>query len=82
MASLKTNGVAIRAIRERAGISVTGLAAAVGVHKSVISRIETGAQIPRSFITIRKIADRLGVPLDAITYPSPEPEPEPEVKAS
>jgi transcriptional regulator with XRE-family HTH domain len=81
MASRQTNGVAIRELRKALGISQTELAAAVGVDKSLISRLEAGAQ-PKQFITVRKIADKLGVALAAITYPEPEPEPEPEPQAA
>jgi transcriptional regulator with XRE-family HTH domain len=75
MASRRTNGVAIRALREALGISVTDLAAAVGVDRTALWRIEKDGTQPRPD-TLRKIADALGVPLAAITSPVPEPEPE------
>lgn len=68
MATRKTNGVAISELRKALGISQTALAVSVGVNKSAICRIEAGGQ-PKAFVTARKIADRLGVSLDAITYP-------------
>jgi DNA-binding XRE family transcriptional regulator len=71
MASRRTNGVAIREFRKALGISQTALAAAVGVNKSTISRIEAGAQYAPP-LTV-KIANRLGVPLDAISTPVPDP---------
>jgi excisionase family DNA binding protein len=73
MASRRTNGVAIRELRTALGISQTELAAAVGVNKSAICRLEGGKQ-PKTFETTRRIANRLGVRLDAITYPVAEPE--------
>lgn len=79
MASRRTNGVAIRALREALGISVTDLAAAAGVDRTALWRIEKDGTQPRPD-TLKRIADRLGVSLDAIT--SRVPEPETEVKAS
>jgi transcriptional regulator with XRE-family HTH domain len=79
MASRRTNGVAIRELRNALGISQSALAAAAGVDRTAIWRIERDGTQPRPE-TLRKIADRLGVPLDAISIPVPEPEPE--VKAS
>ena len=81
MASRRTNGVAIRALREALGISVQDLAASVGIDRTALWRIERDGTQPRPG-TLRKIADRLGVSLDAITSRVPEPEPETEVKAS
>jgi transcriptional regulator with XRE-family HTH domain len=75
MASRRTNGVAIREIRKALGISQVALAAAVGVDKSAMSRIEGQTQQPKPE-TLLKIAGRLGVPLDAITSSVPDPQPE------
>ena len=71
----RANGVAIRELRKALGISQVELAASVGVDGSTMWRIETGARQPRD-PTLRKIADRLGVPLAAISSVTPEPEPE------
>lgn len=73
MASRQVNGVAIRELRKALGISLTELATAVGVDKSAMSRIETGSSQTRPD-TVRKIAVRLGVPLDAISHTVPAPE--------
>jgi transcriptional regulator with XRE-family HTH domain len=73
MASRRTNGVAIRELRSALGISQGDLAAAVGVDRTAIWRIERDGTQPRPD-TLRKIADRLGVPLDAISITVPEPE--------
>jgi len=74
MASRRTNGIAIREIRKALGISQVALAAAAGVDKSAMSRIENGTQQPRPE-TLLKICGRLAVPLDAITSSMPDPEP-------
>jgi len=74
MASRRANGVAIREIRKALGISQTALAAAVGVDKSAMSRIENGTQQPKPE-TLLKICGRLGVPIDAITSSVADPEP-------
>ena len=65
---LRHNGAAIRAIRERHGLSLSQLAAEIGIHKGTLSRIER-QRISTDPANIRAIADRLRVPLDAITYP-------------
>jgi transcriptional regulator with XRE-family HTH domain len=75
MASRRTNGVAIRELRAALGISQADLAAAAGVDRTAIWRIERGGSQPRP-ATLRKIADRLGVPIDAISHVVTEPEPE------
>jgi transcriptional regulator with XRE-family HTH domain len=64
----RVNGAAVRALREAIGISLTDLAFAVGISKPQLHRIETGGS-QTSPEVYRKIADRLGVPLDAITHP-------------
>ena len=75
MASRRTNGVAIRELRAALGISQADLAAAAGVDRTALWRIERDKAQPRP-PTLRKIADRLGVPLDAISHMVTEPEPE------
>lgn len=75
MASRRTNGVAIRELRIALGISVTDLAASAGLDRTALWRIEKDGTQPRPG-TLRKIADRLGVPLDAITSRVADPEPE------
>ena len=74
--ALRPNGAAIRVIRERTGISLTALAADAGIDKGQLSRIERGQRggLVPSPVTLRAIADRLGVSLDAITNSVPEPE--------
>jgi transcriptional regulator with XRE-family HTH domain len=71
----RANGASIRAIRELSGISLRSFAARIGITASQMSRIETGGS-PGSPATIRKIADALHVPREAIvTYDAAEAEP-------
>ncbi len=69
----KTNGAAIASLRKLAGISQRTLAARAGIDPSYLSLIERGDRQPEPPV-IRRLADELGVPLDAITYPVPEPD--------
>jgi transcriptional regulator with XRE-family HTH domain len=71
----KTNGYALRVIRELTGIKQEDLAAALGIGKSSLSGVESGHRnlAPDK---LRKAADRLGVPIDAISTVLPEPEPD------
>jgi transcriptional regulator with XRE-family HTH domain len=75
MALRKANGVAIREFRKALGISPAELAASAGVDRSTLWRIEVGTHQPRP-PTLWKIAERLQVPLGAISSTIPEPEPE------
>lgn len=68
----RANGDAIRAIREALGIRQDALAARVGITKSQLSKVEHSAN-GASPQVMRKLADELGVALDAITSPVPEP---------
>jgi transcriptional regulator with XRE-family HTH domain len=67
----RTNGASIRAIRDPLGIPQHELAARAGISRSHMNKIEQGVEQP-SPATVRKIADALGVPLEAITYPVPQ----------
>lgn len=69
----RTNGTSIAALRGALGIGQEALASAAGVTREYISLIENGRRQPDAAVT-RKIADRLGVKVDAITYPVPEAE--------
>lgn len=68
----KANGAAIRSIREALGISQQTLAARMGITGQAVSLVELGAGMRVE--NLRRMADTLGVPLDAITIPVPEPE--------
>ena len=74
MARRMTHGSAVRAIRTALGIRQNTLAEAAGIKPSYLCRIETGGETPAVNGTTRRLADRLGVGIDAITYPlSPGP---------
>lgn len=60
------HGPAARAVRVTAGIRQAELARRVGISRSHLANIEKGKQ-PSLFVAM-KIADALGVKLDAITY--------------
>jgi transcriptional regulator with XRE-family HTH domain len=59
---------AIRAHRERAGLSLSELAAAAGVAKSTLSQLEAGKANP-SIETLWAIAKALGVPFGRLIEP-------------
>lgn len=59
------NGGAVRAIRERSGLSVSALAALARVDRSHLSHIEAGRRRP-SPATAQAIAQALRCPLAAI----------------
>jgi DNA-binding XRE family transcriptional regulator len=68
----KANGAAIRSIRHALGISQQTLAGRVGVSAAALSLVEHGGGMRLE--NLRRLADSLGVPLDAITTAIPEPE--------
>jgi transcriptional regulator with XRE-family HTH domain len=70
----RANGPAIRALREALGIRHGDFARDVSVSTGYLSNIEKGARQPAPDVT-RRIATRLGVSLDAITYPVFDDEP-------
>jgi transcriptional regulator with XRE-family HTH domain len=71
----KANGATIRAIRLALGISQVSLAARTGIAKAYLCQIELGARDKQpSAELLRRIADELGVKVEAISYPVPEPE--------
>lgn len=71
MSARKVNGAAVRVIRELLGVSLTDLAARIGVAKASMSNIERGVY-GTSPETNRKLAEAMGVPLESITYPVSE----------
>ena len=58
-------GARIRAERERAGVSVRGLAARLGVSPSLVSQLERGLAQP-SVATLYSWARQLGVSIDRL----------------
>ena len=69
----KANGAAIVALRKAIGIQQVSLAGRIGITKPYMSQIEHGIRQPAPDV-LRRIADELGVKLEAISYPVPEPE--------
>jgi len=68
---VQANGHAIRAIRERTGLSITDLAAAARIDRTNLSRIESGQRVGTDRQLV-DIASALKVPLTAIIN-APEP---------
>lgn len=64
----KLNGSAVRALREALGIKHGHFARDTEVSTGYLSNIEAGRKQPDPAVA-RRFATRLGVPLDAITYP-------------
>lgn len=62
---VQANGHAIREIRERSGLSLSGLAAATEIDLTTISRIENGKR-PGTEAQLVEIARALKAPLLAI----------------
>lgn len=63
--SVPTNGAVIRALREAYGLSREEVATAAGISRDHLSNLENGHR-DGSFQTLRRIAERLHVPLDAV----------------
>lgn len=64
--TFKINGLAVRAIRQQKGITLTELARRADMHKGNLSRIETGRNGTSRDIA-KKIADGLRVSVKAIS---------------
>jgi transcriptional regulator with XRE-family HTH domain len=64
--SRRLNGAAVKAIRESLGINASTIAKDIGVSRGYYSRLESGDRsgTPQ---TMKAIADRLKVQLDAVT---------------
>ena len=69
----KVNRAALRAIREAVGISQKTLAARAGLSPAALSQVESGVH-GLHIEKVRRLADALGVPLDAISTGEPEPD--------
>lgn len=64
-ATLSQVGARLRRIREKRGVSLSGLTALTGISKSTLSRLESGQRKP-SLELLLPIAAALAVPLDEI----------------
>lgn len=64
--SRKINGQAVRSMRELLGVKHGVFAIDVGISPGYLTNIEAGRKQPAPDVQ-RAIAQRLGVPLDAIT---------------
>ena len=61
----KTLGARLRRLRKSAGITQRDLAAAPGVGRVTVARIERGLRSPR-YATLESIAEGLGLPIEAL----------------
>lgn len=68
MSARETNGPAVRALREALGIQHAKFAIDCLISPGYLTNIEKARKQPSPEVA-RRLADRLGVPLDAITYP-------------
>ena len=69
MSNREANGATIRALREALGIQHARFAVDCLISPGYLTNIEKGRKQPSPEV-VRRIADRLGVPLDVITYPT------------
>lgn len=69
MATRHLNGQTVRELRDALGLNLKTLATDIGRSEGYLSKLERGLQQPRP-VVIRRIADRLGVTVDSITYPT------------
>ncbi len=65
-------GAALRALRERRGLTIAALARQVGISAAAISQIESGTVQP-SVTTLRRLAAALGVPVFRFFLPADTP---------
>ena len=67
MTTRRLNGASVRAIREALGIAHGDLALRLEISAGYLSNLEKGAKQPSPQV-LRRIADELGVPVDAISH--------------
>ena len=67
-------GAILKQLRRERGLSQEELAAILHTTKQVISRYETGQRVPRISV-VMEYAQKLGIPLSALTGEEAEPEP-------
>ncbi|HWU21675.1 MAG TPA: helix-turn-helix transcriptional regulator [Nocardioides sp.] len=70
----RTNGAAVRVIRDALGVSNPDLAARAEISTAYLAMVESGSRQPSPSVA-RKLADGLGIPLESITYPACDHEP-------
>ncbi|MFD9934149.1 helix-turn-helix domain-containing protein [Streptomyces massasporeus] len=63
--TLASMGARLRAVRERRGITLTGVSCATGISPSTLSRIETGRRKPTLEVVLQ-LAQEYGVSLDEL----------------
>lgn len=68
MATRNVNGASVKAIREALGHRGGEFATKCSISHAYLSNVEAGRKQP-SVAVMRTIAEKLGVPLAAITYP-------------
>lgn len=68
MSNRKAHGPGIRAIRESLGIPHGKFAVAIGISPGYLTNVEKGVKVPSDAV-VAKIAQRLGVTVDQVTYP-------------
>lgn len=68
MATRNVNGASVKAIREALGHRGGEFATLCEISHAYLSNVEAGRKQPSAAVA-RRIADALGVPLAAITYP-------------
>lgn len=67
-------GMAIKKYREKANMSQTQLAEAIGLNsKDIISKYERGDRVPTIEKTLPKICEALNIDFDIIFKPKPKP---------
>lgn len=71
---MQLNRHALRAIRERSGLSLTELARAAGISQPHLSNLEHGHR-QASPATVRRLADALRVPMPALLAEAESPGP-------
>jgi transcriptional regulator with XRE-family HTH domain len=76
MAHREINGATVKALREALGIPQGVLARDAVISQGYLSNIEAGRKQPDAAVT-RRIATRLGVVIDAVTYPVAHSDAEP-----
>ncbi|WIB25401.1 helix-turn-helix transcriptional regulator [Curtobacterium sp. MCSS17_015] len=68
MQTRRLNGTALQVIRELAGLRHGQLAKRAEVDPGYLTKLENGARQPSPAV-MRRLADSLGVSLEAISYP-------------